>query len=81
MTPEIEHYLQFFTDYHRQLDELIKDLPLEAFNWRPLTNEEGADDHAINSLAVLLTSAVLGCLLAHGTLVWSPSASAYTDSK
>ncbi len=55
MTPEIEHYLQFFADYHRQIDELIKDLPLEAFNWRPLTGEEGADVHVTNSLAVLLT--------------------------
>lgn len=51
MTPEIDHYLQFFADQHRQIDELIKDLPLDALNWQPLA---GDDDHATNSLAVLL---------------------------
>ena len=51
MTPEIEHYLQFFADYHRQIDELIKDLPLEALNWRPLP---GDNDHVTNSLAMLM---------------------------
>lgn len=50
MTPEIDHYLQFFADQHRQIDELIKDLPLVALNWQPLAS----DDHAANSLAVLL---------------------------
>ncbi len=51
MTPEIDHYLQFFADQHRQIDELIKDLPLDALNWQPLASD---DDHAANSLAVLL---------------------------
>lgn len=51
MTPEIDHYLQFFADQHRQIDELIKDLPLDALNWQPLA---GDGNHATNSLAVLL---------------------------
>jgi uncharacterized damage-inducible protein DinB len=51
MTPEIDHYLQFFVDQHRHIDELIKDLPLDALNWQPLTSGDG---HATNSLAVLL---------------------------
>jgi uncharacterized damage-inducible protein DinB len=52
MTPEIEHYLQFFTDLHHQMEAVITDLPTEALNWRPLI---GDDDHVTNSLAVLVT--------------------------
>lgn len=52
MTPELEHYLQFFEDLHGQIEALIKELPLEAVNWRPLEGQEG---HAINSVAVLVT--------------------------
>jgi uncharacterized damage-inducible protein DinB len=51
MTPQLEHYFQFFESFHRQIQELIRDLPVEALNWRPLT---GSDDHATNSLAVLV---------------------------
>jgi len=35
---------------HRQVGELIADLPSEALNWRPI---EGDGEHATNSLAVL----------------------------
>ena len=52
MTPEIEHYLQFFADLHRQIEAVITDLPIEALNWRPLAD---GDDHVTNSLAVLVT--------------------------
>jgi len=51
MTPEIEHYRQFFTDMHGQIESLINGLPLEAFNWRPI---EDSNDDATNSLGVLL---------------------------
>ena len=50
MTPEVQHYLQFFQDLHQQIEDLVADLPLEALNWRPLAE----DDH-INSVAVLMT--------------------------
>jgi len=53
MTPEIQHYLQFFTDLHGQVDDLIKDLPAEALNWRPAAGG-GDEDDATNSLAVLV---------------------------
>jgi len=51
MTPDLEHYWHFFESYQRQITELIHGLPIEALNWRPLT---GGDDHATNSLAVLV---------------------------
>jgi uncharacterized damage-inducible protein DinB len=52
MTPEIEHYCQFFEDLHGQIEGLLEDLPAEAINWRPLAGEA---DHVTNSLAVLVT--------------------------
>lgn len=50
MHPEIENYLNRIENLREQIRHLIKDLPAEALNWRPV---EGVDDHAMNSLAVL----------------------------
>lgn len=52
MTPDLEHYWHFFESFHRQIAELIHGLPAEALNWRPVT---AGDEHATNSLAVLVT--------------------------
>jgi len=51
MLSELENYLQRIEDLRRQVGDLIADLPAEALNWRPV---EGVDDHATNSLAVLV---------------------------
>jgi len=48
---ELEHYLQMIEDLRGQVGELIAGLPAEALNWRPI---DGGDDHATNSLAVLV---------------------------
>ncbi|MEA3336051.1 MAG: DinB family protein [Chloroflexota bacterium] len=50
MNPEFEHYLHMIEDLRGQVRDLIAGLPAEALNWRPLP---GAEDHAMNSLAVL----------------------------
>ena len=50
MNPELDHYLHMIEDLRGQVRELIVDLPAEALNWRPLPE---ADDHAMNSLAVM----------------------------
>jgi uncharacterized damage-inducible protein DinB len=52
MLPELAAYLQMIEDLRGQVRDLISDLPAEALNWRPL---EGVDEHATNSLAVLVT--------------------------
>ena len=51
MTPELEHYRQFFGDLHQQIDTLIQDLPAAALNWVPIS----CGDEATNSVAVLVT--------------------------
>jgi uncharacterized damage-inducible protein DinB len=50
MLSETHQYLHMIDDLRRQVIELIRDLPAEALNWRPV---EGTDDHATNSLAIL----------------------------
>lgn len=55
MNAELQHYQQFFDAFHRELRDLLAGLPPEALNWRPL---EHGDDHAANSLAVILTHAL-----------------------
>jgi uncharacterized damage-inducible protein DinB len=52
MLPELATYLQMIEDLRGQVRDLISGLPAEALNWRPL---EGVDEHATNSLAVLVT--------------------------
>jgi uncharacterized damage-inducible protein DinB len=50
LIPEIKNYLNRLEDLRGQVLDLIRDLPAEALNWRPV---EGEDDHITNSLAVL----------------------------
>ena len=50
MIPEIDNYLTRLEDLRGQVIDLIRDLPPEALNWRPV---EGEEDHITNSLAVL----------------------------
>jgi len=52
MLSELDNYLQRIEDLRGQIGNLIADLPVEALNWRPI---EGEDEHATNSLAVLVT--------------------------
>lgn len=52
MLTEVASYLERIEDLRGQVIDLIADLPVEALNWRPV---EGTDDHATNSLAVLVT--------------------------
>jgi uncharacterized damage-inducible protein DinB len=47
---ELDNYLQRIEDLHRQVSDLITDLPVEALNWRPIEDGEG---QTTNSLAVL----------------------------
>ncbi len=51
MISELDNYLSRLDDLHNQISGLIAELPSEALNWRPI---EGKDDHATNSLAVLV---------------------------
>ncbi|MEW5938521.1 MAG: DinB family protein [Chloroflexota bacterium] len=51
MISELDNYLQRIEDLRGQVLRLIADLPAQALNWRPI---EGRDDHATNSLAVLV---------------------------
>lgn len=50
MADEIESCLERIEDLLGQIERLIKDLPAEALNWRPIKNSE---EHEMNSLAVL----------------------------
>jgi len=50
MNSEIASYLEWIEELRSQVRGVIKDLPTEALNWRPV---ESTDDHATNSLAVL----------------------------
>jgi uncharacterized damage-inducible protein DinB len=52
MFPELQYYISMIEDLRGQVVALVRDLPAEALNWRPI---EGSDDHATNSLAVLAT--------------------------
>ncbi len=52
MAGEIDGYLERIEDLLGQIENLIKDLPAEALNWRPIEN---SDKHEMNSLAVLAT--------------------------
>jgi uncharacterized damage-inducible protein DinB len=51
---EVEHYRKMIEDLRGQVEDLIRDLPPEALNWRPL-EDTAADSgaHETNSLAVL----------------------------
>ena len=55
MLSELDNYLQRIEDLRGQVRSLIADLPAEALNWRPT---ESAEEHAINSLAVLAAHVV-----------------------
>jgi uncharacterized damage-inducible protein DinB len=54
MPPEINHYLERIEDLRNQLIALVRGLPAEALEWRPI---ETVEVHATNSLAVLATHA------------------------
>jgi len=48
---ELDNYLQRIEGLRGQVGKLIADLPAETLNWRPI---EGEDEHATNSLAILV---------------------------
>ena len=50
MQAEVETYLTMIEDLRKQVQDMVAGLPAEALNWRPLPG----DDHATNSLAVLV---------------------------
>ncbi len=50
MLPELALCLALLDDQRQQVIDLLRDLPVDALNWRPLPD---ADGHATNSLAVL----------------------------
>jgi len=52
MLVEAASYLERIDDLRGQVAELIGKMPAEALNWRPV--DDGQDDHATNSLAVLV---------------------------
>jgi uncharacterized damage-inducible protein DinB len=52
MRSELQNYLDRIEDLRGQIAELVRDLPAEGLNWRPV---DGIDDHATNSLAVMTT--------------------------
>ena len=54
MLPECAGYLQMMDDLRGQVGDLIAGLPADVLNWRPV---EGQDDHATNSLAVMVSHA------------------------
>jgi len=51
MITELANYLDRIEDLRGQINRLTADLPVEALNWRPI---QGDEDHATNSLAVLV---------------------------
>ncbi|MGD2040729.1 MAG: DinB family protein [Anaerolineae bacterium] len=54
MLSEVEHYRKMMEDLRGQVEDLIRDLPQEALNWRPVEDTAtGGGGHATNSLAVL----------------------------
>jgi uncharacterized damage-inducible protein DinB len=52
MSSELQNYLDRIEDLRGQVVDLVRDLPLEALNWRPT---DQVDDHATNTVAVLAT--------------------------
>ena len=52
MHPEVDSYLRMINDLRGQVGALLAGLPTEALDWRPL---EEFEEHATNSLAVLVT--------------------------
>lgn len=52
MLRESAAYLERIEDLRGQVGKILQSAPSEALNWRP---DEGSDDHAMNSLAVLAT--------------------------
>ena len=52
MRSELQNYLDRIEDLRGQIAELVRDIPAEGLNWRPV---DGVDDHAKNSLAVMTT--------------------------
>ena len=53
-TPELDNYIDYLSQMERQAVEVLEGLPPEALNWRPLPDQQGADSHATNSLAVVV---------------------------
>jgi len=51
MISELDNYLERIEDLRGQISGLLAELPAKALNWRPI---EGTDDHATNSLSVLV---------------------------
>lgn len=52
MLKEAAAYLERIEDLREQISSIVQTLPSAALNWRP---DEGSDDHAMNSIAVLAT--------------------------
>ena len=50
MLMETAAYLERIEDLRAQIGRIVQTVPPEALNWRP---DEDADDHAMNSLAVM----------------------------
>lgn len=53
MLAEIKQYLHVIEQLRGQVADIVRELPAEALNWRPVSLAAGEDDHATNSLAVL----------------------------
>lgn len=51
MVTELSNYLERIEDLRDQIHRLVAELAVEALNWRPI---QGDEDHATNSLAVLV---------------------------
>jgi uncharacterized damage-inducible protein DinB len=53
MSPELEQYAQAFDRLHAEAAAVLKDLPPEALNWRPLEGDESTNSLAstLNHLA------------------------------
>ena len=50
LLPEAAAYLERIEDVRGQIDAILQTLTLDAVNWRP---DDGSDDHAMNSIAIL----------------------------
>lgn len=48
--PEVAAYWERIQDLRSQIVTIVKNLPLEALNWRPI---EESNDHAMNSIGVM----------------------------
>jgi hypothetical protein len=51
-SPEALNYLARLNDLRGQVIDLIRDLPAEALNWRPV-DATGQAEHSLNTLAIL----------------------------